>query len=339
MTVAPLVVVPPTPPPPAEPMLVVAPGTQPASTLLLGYAARVPFTVVELTATGGDIDVDGLTVERQGLGSDHVFTEVGVVDDDYERALNAKHQYTAKDSFTIKDGETKEIVLFGNVTDQTTLADHEGESPMLALVDIKTSAKISGMLPIVGTMHKVNSSLEIGSYELTRSSYDPGTSVNVQISDTNVIFSGVKATASGVEPITLQTFTFTQFGSVSSSDLTNVRICDVYKSKKLCYPADIDEKYYFTDFGGELTLGKGESADIYIEGDILPSAVNRTIDFDMGYSYDSYGLGATYKNYMYSYGGEDSGQQDEGLFSTDAMPFYNGYAHTVTGGTAVYIGR
>lgn len=324
-----------------EPTLVVTKGAQPAQTLLLANARRVPFTVVELTAKGGDIVVDSLEIERMGLASDRLFTEVGVIDVDSERALNGNHKYSTRESFTIKDGESFEVTLFGNIKDASTLTSYASQMPSLALSNIKTKAKIVGDLPIVGTTHIVNTSLTIGSITLSNSGLDPGANRTLYINDKNIIFSAVRATISSAEKVKLTEFTFTQSGSASPNDMSNVNICVLYKNNTKCYPVDINpyKKWYTADFGDDIVIGKGEFADIYIRGDIGTTGSNRTINFDMMTSYDAIGYGMSYKNYMYTTGGELDGTQPEGSFSTSEYPFYNGYAHTISAGSFGTIGK
>jgi len=88
-----------------------------------------------------------------------------------------------------------------------------------------------------------------------------------------------------------------------------------------------------------MKIGKGESFDLYIKGDVLPSGVNRTVNFDITTSYDVLGLGQSYNNFIYSQGGELDGAQPEGSFSITEYPFYNGYAHSIVSGSFNNIGR
>ncbi len=329
--------------PKAELGLLVEAGEQPKSTLLLADARMVPFTTIKLTAQGKDITVKSLTVERKGFGSDRIFTEAGVMDHDFERTLNGNHQYVMREPFTIAAGASEDITLFGNITDIDTLASYDGEMPALALVNIATADndKIFGTLPIVGTAHTVNDSLVIGSLTMSTSSLDPATNRKLQINDTKQIFSAVRVTASGAEIVALQSIGFTQKGSAGINDIANVKICVSMKNIK-CYDATTDDgKWYGGDFGNDITLDKGGFADIYIQGDITTSGANRTVNFDVETSYDITGYGLTYKNFMHSFADASAGDgaQPEGSFSTSEYPFYNGYAHTIQGGSAVYIGR
>lgn len=312
--------------------LIVEKGEQPESSLLLAGASHVPFTVVNLIAQGGDIEIKNLLIERRGPASDRVFVEVGVENHDTERALNSKHQYIMRKSFVIPEGETEEIILFGNGA--YDLTDYEGQYIGLALVGIDTDTPIEGQLPISGTYHSVNSTLTIGSLTLTSSGLDPASNRNLDLNVKDVIFSAVKATAGGQEPVKLSWFSWLQRGSIGNGDIENVKIGVVYKDQTYLYDAEPDDARYFTaEFDDAFTIAKGDSVEVFIKGDITVKAVNRTVDFDVDSTYDFLSYGTTYKNYFYGSGGEEDGPQDEGLFSDIEGPFYNGYAHTIVPGS------
>jgi len=327
----------------SEPTLLVEAGEQPKSTVVPADADRVPFTVVNLTALGSDITVDSLEVERKGFASDRVFYDVGIEGIDSERVLNANHKYATHKPFTIMEGESQEVLIFGNINAIATLADYNGQTPQLALsaieISSKTPAKISGTLPVVGAMHTVTSNVTIGSLELTSSGTDPATNKTVYINDKNITFSAVRLTAGSAENVLLKSFAWLQAGSVSSLDLANVKICVDYKVVK-CFDAELDDRYYYFELEDEIKIDKGDSADVYIKGDVLPSGVSRTVDFNVDSSYDILGYGLSYRHNFYSYyGGEEEGEQAEGVFSLSEIPIYNAYAHTISGGSFNSIGR
>lgn len=323
-----------------EPTLIVEQSEQVNGSLLLADARRVPFTKINLTAQGGDVTVQSLTIERRGIASDRLFVEVGVLNHGIEKRLNASHQYKMNEPFTITNGETEEIILYGNIIAKESLASYVGQSPSLALIEIMTSAKISGSLPLVGTTHIANSTLTIGSLGLTTSGLDPGVNRNFDVNATNVIFSAVRITAGSSEPLLLREFGWTQNGSAGAGDLSNIQTCIDYKNNRTCYPSDSEDgKYYYTDFENNIRIDKGESADVYIKGDVLPSGANRTVNFDITTSYDISAYGLTYKNYFYTYGGENEGAQPEGSLSTSEYPFYNGYTHNIVSGSFNSISR
>lgn len=310
-----------------------------SSRLLLHDAKRVPFTNIILEAVGKDVNVSKLVVERKGLASDRVFGEIGVTGVDSERSPNSNHQYETRVPFTIEEGETMEITLFGNIA--TELADYDGQMPTLALVKIEADTQVEGELPLVGTAHKVNSTISIGTLNLSIGSFDPSINRTLYINDKNVIFTGLRITTDGAEPVKLNYVSWNQNGSAGRNDIENVVTVVVYKGETYTYDTEISEdgKFYTSDLGEGIKIGKGETADIYVKGDIGTTGVGRTVDFDIYGYWDVEGIGANYGQEIDSTGGDVDGQASEGQFSNDVYPFFNAYAHTISAGSATSIGK
>jgi hypothetical protein len=94
------------------------------------------------------------------------------------------------------------------------------------------------------------------------------------------------------------------------------------------YSATIDStgKYYTTVFPGGISIAKGNSIDVYVQGDISgASAASRTVKFDIDKVTDVYFVGQTY-----GYGVAPSG-----TFS----PWFSGYTVTVNAGSATSISK
>ena len=324
-----------------DPILVVSLGEAVPSSLLLHDAQRVPFEKIILEAQNGDVVVNKIVVQRTGMGTDNIFSEVGVDDGtgEWERGLNSNHQYVTRVPFTIKAGEQQEITLFGNVA--SDISEFDGQAPTLSLISIDASTPVQGNLPMTSQIHTANSSITIGSMSVTQDSFDPGTNRTFYINDKNVIFSAVKINLDGVEPILIDGISFNQNGSASRNDLENVKIVMIHRGKTYEFPTEISEdgKYYSADLGDGIRMGKGDIADIYIKGDIGTTGSNRTVDFDIYGSYDITGVGLSYGQSINSWGGDVDEQAPEGQFSTSMYPFYNAFAHTISAGTATSIGR
>ncbi|MEK7120546.1 MAG: peptidoglycan-binding domain-containing protein, partial [Patescibacteria group bacterium] len=142
-----VVVVPPpgTPPPAATgTSLMVAAGTQPAATLAPEGASNVPFTKFTLTAgTDGAVAVNGVTVQRVGLGSNSVFSGVVLLDDmgnimDVDKTLNANNQATIGGIFTVPAGTTKTYTVAGNMLAAGELTGYAGQVIGINVVAINT---------------------------------------------------------------------------------------------------------------------------------------------------------------------------------------------------------
>jgi len=89
----------------------------PAASIAVGSAARLSFTKVNLTATGGDVIVDSLVVQRVGLANDANFSSLDIVDggtnlplNNTSKTFNSLHQATFTDDFTIANGTTKSVI-------------------------------------------------------------------------------------------------------------------------------------------------------------------------------------------------------------------------------------
>jgi hypothetical protein len=345
---------PPPPPPPGpstspspsgSPMptgmkLSVAAGTQPAATLAVQSAQQLPYTAVNLTAgTDGDVQVDSLTVQRDGLANDAAFSGIEVLDENMmpittvSKTLNSNHQAVLADKFVVKAGMTKTIYLAGNMN--SSLTSYAGQVAYLTLVSVGTTAQVTGSLPISGAGHTMNASLAIGSVVLSRGTMDPGNvSPTKEVGTTGYTFAALKATAGSAEDIMWKSIKFNQSGSVSASDLANIK---VYDTDGNSYPTMVssDGKYYVATLGSGIMISKGQSKEVYIKGDIM-SGSGRTVDFDL-YNYsDSIFRGQTYNYNIAATGTSESSSAhttgtDAAFFTT--QPRYDGDQVTIGAGS------
>jgi hypothetical protein len=314
--------------------LTVSSAVQPVASLAPQSASRVPFTKVTLTASrDGDVTVNGVTVERGGLAQDAVFSGVVLLDENgmqlgIAKTLNSNHQVTVGDPFTVKAGTSKTVTIAGNMSG--SLASYAGQVAMLSVVGVNTSATVNGSLPISGAAHTINATLAMGSASVIASSYDPGTTANKEVGTTGYKFSGIRVTAGSAEKVHLWSIRFNQTSSVSANDLANVQ---VYVDGT-AYPAVVstDGKYFSATFGSGISIDKGMSKDIWIQGDIVGTgAANRSVDFDIYKTTDLYISGETYG---YGLTPTYTGAQ----FSA-GTPWFNGYAVSVTAGSVTTVGK
>ncbi|NOY35629.1 MAG: peptidoglycan-binding protein [bacterium] len=318
--------------------LTVSAATQPAATLAVGSAARVPFTKITLTAGGSDVTVNSVTVERTGLASDSVFSGIVLLDEDgtqlgIAKTLNSIHQATIGSSFTIPAGTSKTMTIAANMASKSTLSSYAGEVPYLSVVAINTSTEVSGALPITGAGHTINSTLTIGTASFARGPLDPAANPSKAVGTTGYTFAQVRATAGSAEKVRLQSIRWNQSGSVSSSDIANIK---VYVGDT-AYDTTVssDNKYYSASFGDGIVIDKGMFKDIAIKGDIV-SGSGRTIDFDIYKTTDVYLTGETYGyGITPTIGGntDTNSSTDDSEFNTSGTPWYDGSQVTVSGGS------
>jgi len=295
-------------------------------TILLAAAQAVPFLVVNVTAVGGKAEVRSITIMNTGAASRTIFSAVGFPDLGNPMALKANNTYNTQAGFTLQDGETRTLVLIASM--QFDLTGHQGEMPALAIKSIDADVPIEGTFPVVGTTHTVNTGVAIGSLTATASSYDPGLKRSFQIHSTKVTFSGIKVAAGNQEAIALTSMTWLQSGSVSPNDISDVRTYVVHNGKTYSFVAKQTGRFYISAIEG-VVLGKGDSADIYVAGDVGDAEVGRTIDFDINQNIDVLGMGLDYKNNILAVGADVKSNPDEGQFALNAFPLYNGFKHTI----------
>ncbi len=336
-----VVVVPPVVTPGTTPQggsLTVSAGTQPANSLAPQSASRIPFTTVVLTAGSSDVTVNSITVERSGLAQDAVFAGVVLLKSDgtqigIAKTLNSNHQAMVGEPWVIKAGTSQTVTVAGNMA--ASLASYAGQVAGLNVVAVNTSASVSGSLPIMGAMHTINASLTLGTAQLAVSSFDPNSAQSKEIGTTNYKFAGVRVTAGSAEQVRLWSIRFNQTGSASSNDLSNVKV--YVDGTAYDTTVSADGKYYSANFAGGILLDKGNSKDLYIQGDIVgSSASGRTVQFDLYKTTDIYLSGVTY-GYGITPTAATTGAASTASEFTTGTPFFSGSLVTVTGGSVTTI--
>ena len=313
--------------------LTITAATQPAATLAVKSAARLPFTKVTLTAGAQDVVVTGVTVERTGLANDAAFSGVVLLDETgtqlgIAKTFNSDHKATVGDTVTIKAGTSKTFTVAGNMaSDQTSYA---GQVAYLSVTGVTTSATVSGLLPISGAGHTINNSLTIGSVTMAIGANDPQNNPSKEIGSTGYTFSAVKITSGSAEKIRVRSIRWNQSGSAAAADLANIK---TYVDGT-AYDAVVssDGKYFTSTLGDGIVVDKGANIQASIKGDIIGGS-GRTIDFDvykttdLNISGETYGYGITPPN-----GSDDSGTDDSAFHAT-TNPWYDASQVTVSSGT------
>ncbi|MFA5877715.1 MAG: peptidoglycan-binding protein [Candidatus Paceibacterota bacterium] len=325
--------------------LAVSAGTQPANSLSPQGASRVPFTRFTLTAgADGDVVVNGVTVQKDGLGQDAAFAGIVLIDEStglqlgIAKTLNSNHQTVVGGTFTIAKGTTKTFLLAGNMA--TSLSSYAGEAPGLALVAVNTSATVSGSLPIVGAHNTNNSTLTVGSITLnTSNAFASNSNQTKEIGTTAYKATGLRLTAGSAEDLRLKNIRWNQTGSVSATDIANVMTV----VNGTAYPATVsaDGKYYDTNLGSGVVIPKGNQVDFYVQFDIVGAgAANRTVVFDVDKTTDIYATGETYGYGVSPAVGSSAVPSSRGTLTiTSGTPFVYATQVTVSGASITSIGK
>ena len=254
----------------------------PAAGSAVSNAARVAFTKINLTATGGDVIVDSLTVERTGgVAQDAPFSSLDVIDADTNlpinvtsKTLNSLHKAVFNDDFTVANGTTKSIILAGNMG---ALASYAGEVPRLSLTAIvaKGSGTISGSLPLTGNSMTLNGTVTIGTATIQRGAYTNATSTTIQVGKENYTYFSFQVAAGSVEKVEFSQIKVYQEGSASlGTDIINLKL--LQDGTKIADGVVASSKYVNFSFD-KITLDKGQTAQFQVQADVADGSARTVI--------------------------------------------------------------
>ena len=269
----------------------------PAAGIAVASAARLAFTKVNLTATGGDVVVDSLVVQRTGLANDAAFSSLDIVDGDTNlplnntsKTFNSLHQVTFTDDFTIANGTTKSVLLTGNMA--ASLVAYAGEVPALSLVSVTLSGDATGnyTLPITGNTMTTNGTITIGAVTVAAGAYANSTA-DVEVGKEDYTYFSFSVAADSVEKVEFSQVKVYQEGSASlGTDLVNVELYQ--EGVKIADGVILSSKYVVFDFE-TITLDKGQTLQFLVKGDIEDGS-GRTIDLGIYKETDILAKGLTY---------------------------------------------
>jgi len=184
--------------------------------------------------------------------------------------------------------------------------------------------------------HTVNTTLSLGSAQMSLSSINPNSSQTKEIGTTGYKFACVRVTAGSTEKVKLQSIRFNQTGSASSNDLANVKVYVDVTAYNTTVSAD--GKYYSAVFPGGISIDKGFSKDIYVQGDIVGSgAAGRTVKFDIYKTTDIYLSGETYMYGVTPTAASTGVASNSTSEFTTGTPFFDGSLVTISGGSVTTI--
>lgn len=314
--------------------LMISAAAQPAATLAVENAARLPFTRVTFVAGDQDVTVNGVNIERTGLAIDSVFSGVVLLDENglqlgIAKTLNSNHQAVIGDPFVVRAGQSRTMTVAGNMG--SSLDNQAGQVAYLSVLGANTSATVSGNLPITGAGHTINGSLSIGSVSMQRGGIDPGSSQTKEIGITGYTFSSVRVTAGSQEDVILRSIRWNQTGSAAATDLANLKTYIDGTAYETVVSSN--GQYYTATFGSGVEIKKGFSVDVSIRGDLVGGS-NRTVDFDIAKRTDIDLFGK-----LYGYGiippqtGSSVPTADTAAFSSSEDPWYDAAQVTISKGT------
>ncbi len=283
----------------------------PAAGIVVENAARVPFTKINLTASGGDVIIDQLIVERTGLGQDGAFSSIDVIDgstnmpiNNTSKTFNSVHRATVNDDLTVESGETVAISLAGNFG--ADLSSYTGETPSLTLAELtlKGDATLNADLPITGNQMSINHTITIGTATVQRGAYGNASSTSIKVGEEQYTFFSFQVQAGSAEKIEFSQVKIYQEGSAAVGvDLTNVKL---YKDNAVVAEnPTVTTKYATFDFD-QITIDKGQIVQFQVKADVADGSA-RTVDLGIYKETDLLVKGVTYSyNITPTYSGTGS---------------------------------
>jgi len=272
----------------------------PAAGIAVGGAARLAFTKVNLTATGGDVIVDSLVVERVGLANNASFSSLDIVDggtnlplNNTSKTLNSLNQATFSDDFTIANGTTKSVILAGNMASKTILGSYAGEIPALALsaITLKGAATENSSLPLTGNTMTINNTITIGSATINRGAYTNASSTTIAVGTEDYTFFSFQVVAGSAEKVEFSQIKVYQEGSASlGTDVVDLEL--LQDGTKIADGVIASSKYANFSFD-TITLNKGQTAQFQVKATIADGSA-RTINLGIYKTTDLIVKGLTY---------------------------------------------
>ena len=303
----------------------------PAAATAVENAARVGFTKVNLTASGGDVTIDSLRVERQGVSSNSAFADVILLDVSNntpvalaeqignEKNLSSDDDATFNEDILIPNGTTKSLMIAGNMA--ATLS--AGEVAQLALMELNLvgSATVSGSLPVVGNGMTMNGSVAIATVDVTTGGQDPSASTQ-NVGETDYVFTSLKITAGGQEDVEISRILFTQNGTAADDDVGNLEL--VVDGAVVGTVANPVNDLVDFRFDNPILISEGNNKEFVLRGDILDGS-SRTISLDIEDKIDIVAQGKTFGFFrLPSFSGSNAGT---------VSPFFNADDTTIDTGS------
>lgn len=275
----------------------------PASATVVQNATFVKFTKVNFTATGGDVTIDSLTMQRMGLAQDSNFANVYLLDASEnmvgnEKTFGSTHTAVVNDDITIPNGTTKSYWLAATMnTTQSGLQSGEVAALALSQVVVKGTAVVSGSLPITGNGMTMNSTISMGSVTQAVGSTNPTTgSTSKQVGTTDYVFAAAKLTVNSTEDVQVEKIRFYQSGTSADADIANIDlVVDGVVLATLAKPTDKALVYDLS--AAPFTITKGNNKTFELRGDIVGGS-SRTIEFEFDKKTDIKVKGKTYGFYI-----------------------------------------
>lgn len=302
----------------------------PAAATIVASSARVGFTKVNFTATGGDVVIDQTVVERTGISEDSNFSAIILLDVSSntavaqagqignERTLGSTHQATFNDDITVASGTTKSILIAANMA--ATVQNGDVAKLQLNTVTLSGAASLVGSLPIAGNSMSMNNNVTITTATVAAGGQNPSaTTQQVGISD--YVVSAIRITNGSQEKLEIHSIKFTNNGSAADGDMASLEL--IVDGSVLASVSGTTSKVAQFNFASPIVLDKGNNKEFALRLDIAGGS-GRTISLDIEERADLVVRGQTFGFFVLP------------TFPNTASPFFNANDTTIDEGNITF---
>lgn len=242
-------------------------------------ATDIPFTKLNLTASGDDVKITEMKIMRAGLSSNSDLGNAYLVKADGSQVgssqtfdANNQARFTGL-NLTIPAGQTMALWVKGDSETATETSPTGGKTGRIKLgvasaSDVMSNAKtVSGSFPMYGnTMTQV--AVNVGKLTVAKGALDP-TATTVDIDEKQKRFIQVKLTGSG-EDIDLYSIGFRQGddNTVSADDLENYSLYNDDTNTKIGTANMVDDKVMFM-FNPPMEIKEGKKLNLSLKADVV----------------------------------------------------------------------
>lgn len=265
----------------------------PAGVTVPKNSASVQLAKFNLMAGSGDVTVTGLRFRRVGVGATSDFSNVYVYDTNGARlttgrSVNSSSNLVEFNSLNIMvpAGQTKSVILVGDFSNpSSTGGQHSFELVDAASVVVTGSSTVSGSFPVRGNVFTV------GTSSAARLDVQKGTTPsNPNIGAMEAEISNFKLVAN-TNDIEVRRITLLQSGSVTNTDLTNLKL---YQGSTLvASAAGLTGDKIVLNFNPPYVIANGQTRVFSLKANVGGRAT-RTIKTYVEYTTDVYAIDKTY---------------------------------------------
>ena len=228
------------------------------------------YTKLVLSAGNEAVDLTGLTIERDGLGSyanfDTVYVEVDGIRHGTKRTLGSDDEVeinfaTSYNKITILANQSVTIDIVADMAGDT---DYAGHYNVLAVTALTTTADLTASLPIVGNPFTI-SSIGVATADITFN----GSDAEVELGDNQVEVGAMKvANSSSAEDFSFESVVLENTGSADNVEVINYTLYDE-SDTVVAGPVNANSSDYISFTLNEAFLiTYGHSEDFVIKADI-----------------------------------------------------------------------